>query len=133
MTLLQLLLTIKPLTTLTMNIEKNTHGLTFVTQSRPWGLYLKNGHRLLCSDGKIRAAELAETADTFFSVPARVRVNGKSVSGYMTVQTRDGSSVETGNNPNAYVFRHHTCHSDALPSWPGSFTKEHAEIMAKAF
>ena len=57
---------------------------TFTKQSMPWGLYAKNGSRLLCSDGVIRAAELAETADTFFSVPASIRIKGKRVTGYYT-------------------------------------------------
>ena len=34
---------------------------TFTEQSFPWGLYHRTGHRLLCSDGKVRAAELAQT------------------------------------------------------------------------
>lgn len=54
--------------------------------SRPWGLY--QGGKALCSDGKIRALKrISVTADTFFSVPASVRVNGKTVAGYITFDT----------------------------------------------
>lgn len=84
---------------------------TRVSQSQPWGFYRRNGHRLLCSDGIIRAAEFSPTPDTFFSVPACVRVNGKWASGYMTCEeSRSGDRV--------YTFRHHTCHDDKLPAWP---------------
>ena len=85
---------------------------TYVTSSQPFGLYYRNGHRLLCSDGVIRSAELAKTADTFFSVPARVRVKGKWVSGYYTT-AKNANWSET-----VCVFRHHTVHSDKLPAWP---------------
>ena len=98
---------------------------TFTKQSFPWGLYQRNGHHLLCSDGKVRAAELAQTADTFFSVPAKVRVGGKWVSGYYT-----GEENEAGQR--VHAFRHHTIHSDKLPDWPSRFTPEHEWLIAKA-
>lgn len=97
--------------------EKRTHGQTHISISYPWGVHPRNGHRLLCRDGKIRAAELAPTADTFFSIPARVRVRGKWISGYATTDTVDGSSVLHGQAV-AYVFRHHTCHDDKVESLP---------------
>jgi hypothetical protein len=99
-----------------MNTQKRTLGKTHITRSQPWGLHPRNGHRLLCSDGVIRAAELAETADTWFSVPASVRVNGRRVSGYMTVAAKDGMETET--TLATYVFRHHDRHADKLPAWP---------------
>jgi len=91
-----------------MSINQSKHGQTYVTQSFPWGLYLRNGHRLLCSDGRIRAAELAQTADTFFSIPASVRINGKHVSGFCSVTESHGTAV--------YVFHAHTVHG--LPDFP---------------
>ena len=58
---------------------------TSVTQSFPWGIYIRA--QVLCSDGKVRAtSRIAETADTFFSVPASVKVNGKTVAGYLTME-----------------------------------------------
>jgi hypothetical protein len=99
-------------------------GKTWVTQRMPWGLYNPSGHRLLCSDGVIRGAKLAETADTFFSVPASVRVKGVTVSGYMTCDDND-------NLVKAYTFRHHTVHADKLPEWPAKFTPEHNALIQK--
>jgi len=52
----------------------------------------------LCPDGKIRAFR-GGTADTFFSVPARVSAQGTTVSGFVTVETRDGYSTPTGDDP----------------------------------
>jgi hypothetical protein len=98
---------------------------TFVKQSFPWGLFLRSGHRLVCSDGKVRAAELAQTADTFFSVPAAVRVGGVWVSGYYT-----GEESSTG--ARVCAFRRHDCHADKLPAWPDRFTPEHDAIVGGA-
>jgi hypothetical protein len=112
-----------------MTTQTRSLGKTRVVQSFPWGLYNRSGHRLLCSDGIIRAAELSASADTFFSVPAKVRVKGRWISGYMTCETADGSSVGP---PDCYSFRRHTCHADALPEWPRSFTDEHRQLIAKA-
>jgi len=107
----------------TPRLEIRQLGLTHVTQSCPWGLYSRHGHRLLCSDGQVRAATLASTPDTFFSVPASVRVKGKTVSGYMTVEEAGGGKLR------AYVFRHHTAHRDKLPAWPDRFTPEHERLV----
>ena len=111
-----------------MSHSKNCsyQGSTLIASSTgPWDLYRPLGHRLLCSDGVVRAAKMASTADSFFSVPASVRVNGKHVSGYMT-------SEETGEGPDlrAYVFRHHDRHKDKLPPWPSKFTPEHTRLIA---
>jgi hypothetical protein len=95
------------------------HG-TSLTQSYPWGTYV--GGRVLCSDGKVRALKrIAPTADTFFSVPAAVTVNGRTVAGYVTVECASGSSVETDDDPAVAKFvatAYHKNH-DALP--PGAW------------
>jgi len=93
---------------------------TFVKIQQPWGLFCRNGHRLLCSDGRIRAATLASTADTFFSVPASIRIKGRTISGYYT--------TEEYNENRIHVFRHHTIHSDKLPKWPERHSKEYNEL-----
>lgn len=98
---------------------------TFAKTCGPWGLFTRCGHRLLCADGVIRAAELAATSDTFFSVPARVRVRGVWVSGYYT-----GEESSAGERVSA--FRHHTCHADKLPEWPAKFTPEHDALIGGA-
>lgn len=83
----------------------------------PWGLCLRNGHRLLCADGVIRAASMSQTADTFFSLPASIRVNGKTVTGYCaTAQNYQGQAV--------YTFRHHDGQQDKFPhTWPSSIDR----------
>ena len=63
------------------------------------------GGRAVCSDDKVRTLKrLASTADTFFSVPAAVTVKGKTVSGYVTVQTVEGWSTPTDDDPAVVRF-----------------------------
>lgn len=58
---------------------------------QPWSIFV--GGRALCSDGRVRAlSRIAITADTFFSVPAAVKVKGKTVSGYVSIDTLNDSS-----------------------------------------
>ena len=113
------------ITNTTTNAAGAMQPATFTKQSFPCGLYFRTGHRLLCSDGKVRAAELAQTANTFFSVPAKVRVHGKWVSGYYT-----GEENEAGQR--VCAFRHHTIHCDKLPDWPARFTAQHEQLIAIA-
>ena len=102
------------------------YGKTCAAVLRPWGLFVRKGTRLLCADGKIRSVSyIAQTADTFFSVPASVKVNGKSVSGYAT--------CEEGKLGRVWAFRHHTKHADKLPTWPDKFTSEHEALISSAF
>lgn len=76
---------------------------TSVTQSYPWGTYVTA--RVRCTDGKVRSvSRIAQTADTFFSVPAAVKVKGKTVAGYLTVECRSGSSVVTEDDPAVAKF-----------------------------
>ena len=82
-----------------MGVESRVYAEgTELVRSFPWGCY--HGGRALCSDGKVRAlARIASTADTFFSVPAAVKVAGRTVSGYVTVECVSGSSVPTDDDP----------------------------------
>jgi hypothetical protein len=60
---------------------------------------------VLCADGVVRTARLAETGpDTFFSIPARVSVRGRTVSGYVTCETIAGFSSATDDDPAVYKF-----------------------------
>ena len=104
----------------------STRPKTYTRQTYPWGLYARNGHRALCSDGQIRAVEMSQTADTFFSIPARCRIAGKWVSGYVTTAESDGARI--------YTFRHHTNQTPPapLPKWPDIYTPEHAALLALA-
>jgi len=92
---------------------------TFTKQTYPWGLYAKNGSRLLCSDGVVRAAELKETADTFFSVPASIKIRGKRVTGYYTGEEQQWIDGEKESNfLTCCSFRHHDGQEWAgLPDW----------------
>lgn len=101
-----------------MNAEHTlyAHG-TSLSRVYPWGLF--RGGRAMCSDGKVRALKrIAETADTFFSVPAAVAVNGRTVSGYVTVETAAGFSTATDDDPAVVKFVAHTYgkNHDALPA-----------------
>ena len=100
-----------------MNIQSHSLGKTSIVRSYPWGLNRKNGHRLLCSDGKIRAAELAESPDTFFSTPARIRINDKWITGYMTGESESTEDYNT--EYSAYSFRQHNNQEGkhSLPAW----------------
>ena len=109
-----------------MSITKNVLGKTHVSRSYPWGLHPRNGHRLLCSDGVIRAAEMAETADTYFSVPASIRINGKRITGYASCERDSRWENEV------WAFRHHTNQNAPLPKWPSSFEPEFDVLISKA-
>lgn len=55
----------------------------------------------VCPDGKVRRTVYLGNADTYFSLPARMRIAGRSVRGYVTARTverKPGESVEL------YVF-----------------------------
>lgn len=51
----------------------------------PWSMGVLKVDGALCSDGVKRIAHLTAPADSFFSIPACVKVRGKTVSGYLTV------------------------------------------------
>jgi hypothetical protein len=92
---------------------------TGLTTSQPWGLFHRTGSRVLCSDGKIRAlAYLAQTADTFFSVPAAVRIAGKYVTGYVATEEACPASQDYKVRRVATTFRQHTGQAEGiLPAW----------------
>lgn len=76
---------------------------TSVSVWYPWGTYVTA--RVLCSDGRVRkVSRISQTADTFFSVPCAVKVKGRTVSGYLTIDTLSGSSVPTDNDPAVAMF-----------------------------
>lgn len=76
---------------------------TYITREYPWGLNVACA--AMCSDGKVRkCARIAQSADTFFSTPASVRVNGKHVSGFVTIETEQGFSVNVPADPAIVKF-----------------------------
>ena len=96
-------------------------GNTFIVQTYPWGFFTRNGHRVLCSDGIVRACSMAQTADTFFSVSASIRINGKTIAGYVTEeeQVYIKGEKETG-FLRVHSFRQHDGQEEmsGLPAWP---------------
>lgn len=87
-----------------MSISKREFGQgTYLVQEYPYGWYL--GGKAICSDGQVRALKrISSTADTFFSVPASVTVKGKTVAGYITVETEEGWSTATKDDPAVVKF-----------------------------
>jgi hypothetical protein len=87
---------------------------THVKIRYPWGLYL--GGRALCEDGRVRRLKrIAPSAEDFETVPAAVKVKGRTVSGYVTA--RDASKplrfVATGRNA-GLIPNHHVAPTDWL-------------------
>lgn len=94
----------------------------------PFSGFKRNGSRLLCADGKVRAAEVAFSADTFFSVPARVRVNGRWVRGYATTVSDYDFPNKTGYA--AYAFMPYTANRpECIPDWPAHYSPESLELI----
>jgi hypothetical protein len=111
-----------PTATHIMHYQKSTLGKTFILRTPQWGLNAPHGHRVLCADGVIRACSMAQTADTFFSTPASIRIRGKSISGYVTTEDTDGISVP--DSP-VYSFRAHT--GQDAPYWPSYDAEREAD------
>lgn len=88
--------------------RKYAHG-TYLELQGPWHTYC--GGKALCADGKVRKLKrIAYGADTFFSIPASVTVQGKTVAGYVTVTTIEGWDTATKEDPavvrfHAYKYR----------------------------
>ena len=77
-------------------------------------------YRAVCSDGRVRTATATGEADTWFSIPARVNVNGRTVTGYISaVDWYDLRVAENDVPPARYEFRQYTYrkNADALPDW----------------
>lgn len=102
---------------------------TYLETVGPWDVFDKG--RALCSDGKVRTLKrIAQTADTWFSVPASVEVKGKTISGYISTETIEGSSVvATDDNPAIVKFSAYTYgkNGDVLPE--GMSTMAYLETL----
>lgn len=90
---------------------------TSITQAYPFGTHV--AARVMCSDGRVRTVKrIAETADTFFSVPCAVTVAGRTVAGYLTIEARSGLSTTSDSDPAVVKFA--ACdygrNADALPA-----------------
>lgn len=103
------------------------HG-TYTDQTPTWGIY--TGARAMCSDGVGRVVSwIADTADTFFSVPASVKVGGKTVSGFITVESAEGFTCTTDLDPDTvkFVANQYGVNADMLP--PGKWKAEPAYVV----
>lgn len=80
-------------------------GTSLELEPGPFACAFVSG-RALCVDGKVRAVRFPSggIADTFFSVPATVTVGGKTVSGYVTVETVEGYSIPAEDDPEIVRF-----------------------------
>jgi hypothetical protein len=90
-----------------MYSHRHTHESneqTWLEHTGPWDIPTKA--RVLCADGVYRTARTAQTADTFFSLPARVTVKGKTVSGFVTTEDNPLVAYRTvqGSPALGYIF-----------------------------
>ena len=102
---------------------------------QPFGLFIRKGSRVLCSDGKIRPlARLAETADTIFSVPAAVRIKGRYIHGYVASLEASPEASQYKVARTAVVFHPHTGQEGKhnLPRWPDHWSDEAFNLLAVA-
>lgn len=95
-----------------------------------WGgsSFVRSGSRALCSDGKVRSLSyVASQADTFFSIPAAVRIGKIYVKGYLTTEQNEAGQ-------RAVAFRHYLTGKGEgmLPRWPDIFTEEHNRLISNA-
>jgi hypothetical protein len=98
-----------------MDTERTEYASgTWLTTAR----YLNGGFVAgcaLCSDGKVRKlARIAEYGDTFFSVRAAVKVRGKTVAGFVSIE---GGLFDTG-SPVTFTANKHGVNAALLPEWP---------------
>ena len=84
---------------------KYAQGTELVLEPGPFACGFIRG-RALCPDGRVRAVRFpgGGIADTFFSVPASVSAKGKTVSGYVTVETIQGYSTPSVDDPAIVKF-----------------------------
>lgn len=83
-----------------------------------WGGQAGGIYDVLCSDGKVRRATVTREADTFFTLPARVKVNGRTVTGHVYVNELDYPEPVWCFSAYAYLRN-----ADALPEWPKNSQK----------
>lgn len=86
------------------------HESSLVRDSGPWAMGIRCARGALCPDGVRRTAypTYDGIADTFYSVPCRVRVTRDgarfTVGGYVTVETMDGYSSHSDEDPLTVKF-----------------------------
>lgn len=76
------------------------NGTYLTPASGPFSCGMVDG-AALCTDGIVRRVRFRNggIADTFFSIPCSVSCKGKTVSGYVTVETVEGWTTPTEDDP----------------------------------
>jgi len=62
----------------------NLHEQEFVYNKNPYYPRIIRVKNVLCSDNKRRSFKVTREADTFFTLPGNVKVNGVTVSGFIS-------------------------------------------------
>ncbi len=106
-------------------------GTELVQSPGPFSCGFSSG-KALCSDGKVRAIRFQNggIADTFFSIPASVKVGGKTVSGFVMVETLEGFSTETKDDPAVVKFIAYTYRKNGGELPRGCAKKIDGEIVS---
>ena len=83
----------------------------------PWGAQTGARYRVVCADGIVRTATATAEADTWFSVPARVQVKGRTVAGYVSAVEWFDIMTAVERPAARYTFRayQYRKNADALP------------------
>jgi hypothetical protein len=89
----------------------------------PFGETRGTQYRALCADGIVRTATATAEPDTFFTVPARVSVRGRTVSGFVSALDADlwqwpGVTVPDPAPVYAFSAARYGRNASALPEWP---------------
>lgn len=78
------------------------YGTGFRFSSSPWCQV--TGGRAMCPDGAVRSLARIGEPDTVWTRPAAVRVRGKYVRGYVTIESTEGYDVATDSDPAVLKF-----------------------------
>lgn len=61
--------------------------------------------KALCEDGVTRTATPTAQADTFFSIPARISIKGKSIKGFLTIDGEQWEFTAESGDKNAHLVK----------------------------
>jgi len=115
------------------------HGNTGLTVTYPWGTFVRKGSKALCADGKIRSlANLSTTANTFFSIPAAIRIGKAYITGYVSTEDVSRKSAKYVGHRRAVIFHPHTTQTtptqkiaaDSVSTWPERWSDAAWELFA---
>ena len=88
---------------------KYAKGTEIIRGPGPWALNI--AARAICPDGRVRKMRIGE-ADTFWTCPARLSYRGKTISGFVSLESDSGLSSDpelfvkfTPQGVNADIFK----------------------------